>query len=66
MLSLETDDKTYSLNDEVATVCVRPRGWHLPERHVRVDGRPVAGSLFDFGLFVFNNAHSLASSGRGP
>jgi malate synthase len=65
-ISLETDGKTYSLKDEVATVCVRPRGWHLPERHVQVDGRPVAGALFDFGLFAFNNAHSLAESGRGP
>src|SRR6202451_1155713 len=65
-ISLESDGKTYALQDEVATVCVRPRGWHLPERHVQVDGRPVAGALFDFGIFAFNNARSLADSGRGP
>jgi malate synthase len=65
-ISLETGDKTYSLADEVATVCVRPRGWHLPERHVRVDSEPVAGALVDFGLFAFHNGYTLASTGRGP
>jgi malate synthase len=65
-ISLQTDEKTYELNDEVATVCVRPRGWHLPEHHVRVDGDPVSGSLFDFGVFVHNNSRELADSGRGP
>jgi malate synthase len=65
-ISLESEGKTYALHDQVATVCVRPRGWHLPERHVLVDGRPVAGALFDFGMFSFHNARSLAQSGRGP
>jgi malate synthase len=65
-IRLESGEKTYALNDEVATVCVRPRGWHLPERHVRVDSAPVAGALFDFGLFAFHNARALADSGRGP
>jgi malate synthase len=65
-ITLESEDKTYRLHDEVATVCVRPRGWHLPERHVRVDSDPVAAALFDFGLFAFHNAHMLASTGRGP
>ncbi len=65
-ISLETPEKTYGLNDEVATVCVRPRGWHLPEPHVRVGSEPVAGALVDFGLFAFHNAQTLAETGRGP
>src|SRR5262245_16482915 len=47
-IALDTGEKSYRLNDEVATLLVRPRGWHLPERHVLVDGEPVSGSLFDF------------------
>src|SRR5262249_15277677 len=46
----------YALGDKIATLLVRPRGWHLPERHLVVDGEPVSGSLFDFGLFLFHNA----------
>jgi malate synthase len=65
-ITLESDGKTYSLADEVATVCVRPRGWHLPESHVAVDSQPVAGALFDFGMFVFHNGQALAETGRGP
>jgi malate synthase len=65
-IELETPDKTYRLNDEVATLIVRPRGWHLPERHVLVDGQPVSGSLFDFGLYFFHNAHRLLARGAGP
>jgi malate synthase len=65
-IELETGDKTYRLNDEVATLLVRPRGWHLPERHVFVDGGPVSGSLFDFGLYFFHNAHRLLARGSGP
>ncbi len=64
-----TDPKTgreYGLNDDVATLLVRPRGWHLPENHVRVDGRPVAGALFDFGLFCFHNARRLLAKGSAP
>ncbi len=64
-----TDAKTgreYRLNEEVATLLVRPRGWHLPESHVLVDGRPVSASLFDFGLFFFHNARRLLEKGSGP
>ncbi len=48
------------------THTTRPRGWHLPERHVLVDGKPVSGSLFDFGLYFFHNAKPLARKGEGP
>ncbi len=58
--------KTYRLNDQTATLIVRPRGWHLVEKHVQVDGQPVSGSLFDFGLFFFHNAKSLLARGSGP
>jgi malate synthase len=49
-----------------ATLCVRPRGWHLDEKHVRLDGRPVAAGLFDFGIYFFHNARGLAAKGSGP
>ena len=58
--------KDYALNDETATLIVRPRGWHLPENHVHVDGAPMSGSLFDFGLFFFHNAKQAAANGSGP
>ena len=58
--------KSYRLNDKTATLIVRPRGWHLVEKHVRVDGQPVSGSLFDFGLFFFHNAKKLMAQGSGP
>jgi malate synthase len=54
-IELETPDKTYRLNEEVATLLVRPRGWHLEERHLELDGAPVSASLFDFGLYLFRN-----------
>jgi malate synthase len=54
-ISLDTGEKTYELGESPAVLLVRPRGWHLPERHVVVDGKPVSGSLFDFGLYVFHN-----------
>ncbi len=54
-ISLDTGEKTYELGEDPAVLLVRPRGWHLPERHVLVDGEPVSGSLFDFGLYVFHN-----------
>jgi malate synthase len=54
-IELETPDKTYRLNEEVATLLVRPRGWHLEERQLELDGAPVSASLFDFGLYVFRN-----------
>jgi malate synthase len=60
------DGKRYQLNDQPATLLVRPRGWHLPEKHVRIDGEPVSGSLFDFGLFLFHNARVLRDKGTGP
>lgn len=56
----------YSLNDEVATLIVRPRGWHLSEKHVTVDGKEVPAALFDFGLAFFHNARELISKGSGP
>jgi malate synthase len=65
-IELETPEKTYSLNNETAVLIVRPRGWHLPERHVLVDGEPISGSLFDFGLHLFHNAGPLLDSGSGP
>lgn len=60
------DGKQYQLNERTATLLVRPRGWHLPEKHVLVDGRPVSASLFDFGLYFFHNAHALLAKGTGP
>jgi malate synthase len=65
-ISLETGEKSYRLNDETATLVIRPRGWHLVERHVLVDGEPVSASLFDFGLTVFHNARELLERGSGP
>ncbi len=58
--------KHYQLGDQLATLFVRPRGWHLHERHLLVDGSPVSGSLFDFGLFFFHNAVALTERGGGP
>jgi malate synthase len=62
----EENGKQYKLNDEVATLLVRPRGWHLLERHLLVDGEPAAGGLVDFGLYVFHNARELLERGGGP
>jgi malate synthase len=60
------EGKEYRLNDEVAVLFVRPRGWHLLEKHVLVDGEPVSGGLFDFLLYVFHNAKELIQRGSGP
>jgi malate synthase len=60
------DGKSYRLHEDVATLLVRPRGWHLPEKHVLVDGEPVSASLFDFGLYFFHNARRLLDDGSGP
>src|SRR5689334_9899971 len=60
------EGKQYRLNEKVATLLVRPRGWHLDERHVLVDGKPMSGSLFDFGLYFFHNARRLLSKASGP
>src|SRR6204780_456163 len=58
--------KTYRRNDKTATLIVRPRGWHLPEKHVQVDGEAVSGALFDFTLYLANNHDALTANGTGP
>jgi malate synthase len=60
------EGKPYKLNEQTATLFVRPRGWHLPEKHVRMNGQPISGSLFDFGLFFFHNAREQLDRGAGP
>jgi malate synthase len=65
-LALDTPEKSYRLNDEVATLLIRPRGWQLVERHFEVDGEPVSASLFDFGLTFFHNAREQLERGTGP
>jgi len=60
------EGKQYKLNARIATLLVRPRGWHLVEKHVLVDGKPISGSLFDFGLYFFHNAATLIAKGTGP
>jgi malate synthase len=60
-----SDGRHYELGDEVATLLVRPRGWHLPEKHLRIDGEPVAGAIVDFGLHAFHNARRLHDKGLG-
>lgn len=60
------DGKHYKLNKQPATLLVRPRGWHLNEKHVLVDDQPISASIFDFGLYFFHNAHALLENGAGP
>jgi malate synthase len=60
------DGRQYRLDDSVATLMVRPRGWHLHERHVHIDGEAISGSLFDFGLYFFHNAAELIRCDSGP
>ncbi len=60
------EGKSYRLNESIATLMVRPRGWHLDEKHMTVDGEPVAGGLFDFGLYFFHNSKNLLAKGSGP
>jgi malate synthase len=60
------DGRQYRLNERIATLIVRPRGWHLPEQHVRVDGKAIPGALFDFGLYLFHNADRTLANGSGP
>jgi malate synthase len=60
------DGRHYELEPEPATLLVRPRGWHLPERHLLLDSEPVSGALFDFGLFFFHCAPRLLAAGTGP
>jgi malate synthase len=65
-LELVTDDKKYQLDDEVATLVVRPRGWHLDEKHFLVDGRPMSAALFDFGLYMFHGGRAALANGTAP
>ncbi len=61
-----SDRRHYELSDDPATLLVRPRGWHLPERHLLIDGAPMSGSLFDFGMYFFHCAPRLLAHGAGP
>jgi malate synthase len=65
-LVLETEAKRYELNDEIATLVVRPRGWHLGEKHFLVEDVPMSASLFDFGLYMFHGARAALANGTGP
>ncbi len=65
-ISLSEGGKEYKLKDQTATLAVRPRGWHLPEKHVLVNGRPLTGAFFDFGLYFFHNAKAALERGTGP
>ncbi|MEO6059263.1 MAG: malate synthase A [Candidatus Limnocylindria bacterium] len=65
-LTFQTDDRTYALNPDIATLVIRPRGWHLEESHLLVDGSPISASLFDFGLVMFHDAAALLERGSGP
>jgi len=60
------EGKQYRLNEKTAALFVRPRGWHLPEKHVTVDGTPISGGIFDFALYFFHNAKALVANGSGP
>lgn len=60
------EGKRYELNPKVAVLMVRPRGWHLEDKHLLIDGKPISGSLLDFGLYFFHNAKKLLSKGSGP
>src|SRR5215469_8457571 len=61
-----SEGKEYKLKEKLAVLIVRPRGWHLLEKHMLVDGEPVAGGLFDFGLYFFHNARELIERGSAP
>jgi len=65
-LAMDVAGKAYRLLDRTATLVVRPRGWHLVERHLLVDGAPASASLVDFGLYLFHNARALLARGSGP
>jgi malate synthase len=62
----DADGRRHELNRETATIMVRPRGWHLTENHLVMDGQPIPGAFVDFGLFFFHNAQTLINNGRGP
>ncbi|CAM4068617.1 malate synthase A [Deinococcus marmoris] len=65
-ITLEQSGKSYKLNEKTAVLLARPRGWHLPEKHVTVDGDTLFGAFFDFGLYAFHNAAELLKRGSGP
>jgi len=65
-ITLQQGGKSYKLNDKTSVLIPRPRGWHLDEKHVLVDGKPVSGGIFDFSLYFFHNAKELLSRGSGP
>ena len=65
-LTLDSNGKHYKLNDKIATLQVRPRGWHLDEKHVTIDGKRISGGIFDFALFLFHNAKEQIARGDGP
>jgi malate synthase len=65
-ITLEQSGKQYKLNDKTAVLIPRPRGWHLDEKHVKIDGKPISGSIFDFALYFFHNARELLARGSGP
>jgi malate synthase len=65
-ISMEQNGKRYALNDKIATLVVRPRGWHLDEKHVLVDGKRISGGIFDFALFMVHNAKEQIARGAGP
>ncbi|WP_454736197.1 malate synthase A [Cupriavidus necator] len=65
-LTLESKGKQYKLNEKIATLQVRPRGWHLDEKHVTIDGKRISGGIFDFALFLFHNAKEQIARGAGP
>ena len=65
-LTLDSNGKHYKLNDKIATLQVRPRGWHLDEKHVTIDGKRVSGGIFDFELLLFHNAKEQIARGAGP
>eukprot|EP00834_Sanchytrium_tribonematis_P005709 NODE_364_length_8749_cov_0.472254.p2 type:complete len:538 gc:universal NODE_364_length_8749_cov_0.472254:1145-2758(+) len=65
-ITVQDKGKSYKLNDKIATLLVRPRGLHMSETHLVIDGRPMSASLFDFGVYFFHNAHQLVQNGAGP
>ena len=65
-ITFEQNGKQYRLNEKTAVLIPRPRGWHLDEKHVTIDGKPVSGGIFDFALFFFHNAKELLARGTGP
>lgn len=65
-IQLDSHGKHYSLNDETATLIVRPRGWHLPEKHLQREAQPIPGAFVDYGLYLFHNAARLKENGTGP